>query len=163
MATAAQVIKAAFQKIIAQASEADLEEDEYSDAMFSLNNFMLALDAQGVTLGFTEVTSLGDDVTVPVGALRGVIYNLALELAPEYEAQLSPVAAAIAADGMKAMRDLGVSTPTSSMPCTLPRGSGNEGSFGSDWGSPFYPEGEEQILRETTGAIAVETGTGDAV
>ena len=55
MATVAQVAKASLQRILVQASEADLEADEYQDYMFALNNWMLSLDAQGISLGFTEV------------------------------------------------------------------------------------------------------------
>ena len=64
MATAGQVLKASLQKIIVQASEADLEPDEYSDAIFSMNNYMFDLDARGVHLGYTQVTNLSDEITV---------------------------------------------------------------------------------------------------
>ena len=55
MATVAQVAKASLQRILVQASEAELEPDEYQDFIFAMNNFMLSLDADGVSLGYTEV------------------------------------------------------------------------------------------------------------
>ena len=160
MATVAQVAKASLQKILVQASEADLEPDEYEDFIFSLNAYMLALDAEGVSLGYTVVSNLGDDVTVPPGALRGVIYNMAIEAAPEYDGTVTPAVAKIAEAGEKVMRLLGQSLPTSSFPSTLPVGSGNE-----RWGrvSHFFPESEAEILAETTGAIALESGTEAAI
>ena len=83
MATVAQVAKASLQRILVQASEAPLEPDEYQDYIFALNNYMAQLDAQGVMLGYTVVDSLGDEVTVPTGALRGIIANMAIEVAPD--------------------------------------------------------------------------------
>jgi hypothetical protein len=84
MATVAQVAKASLQRILVQASEAPLEPDEYQDYIFALNNYMTQLDAQGIVLGYTVVDSLGDEVTVPTGALRGIIANMAIEVAPDY-------------------------------------------------------------------------------
>ena len=52
MATVAQVAKASLQRILVQASESVLEPAEYSDYIFSLNNYMTELDAQGIQLGF---------------------------------------------------------------------------------------------------------------
>jgi hypothetical protein len=160
MATAAQVIKASLQRILAQASEADLEPDEYQDAIFALNNYMLDLDASGVTLGFTEINNLGEEVTVPPGALRGIIANLAIEVAPDYNGQITPGLTRAASDGLRTMRKLGVGTPITSLPCTLPIGSGND--YGNLRISPFYQCSEAEILAETTGSISLESGTNEA-
>jgi hypothetical protein len=159
VATAAQVLKAALQRILVQASEADLEPDEYQDAIFAMNNMVLAWDAEGIQLGYTEVSDLGDDVTVPVGALRGLIANLAIEVAPDYNGTISPGLAMAAESGMRAIRLIGQSVPTSAYPYTLPVGSGNEGSESRLRLSHFYADLEDQILAETTGAIGLETGT----
>lgn len=158
MATVAQVAKASLQRILVQASEADLEPDEFQDFIFAMNNWMLALDADGITLGYTEVSDLGDIVTVPTGALRGIIANMAIEVSPDYDGLVTPALAAAAADGLKTMRKLGQHTPTSQFPGNLPVGSGNEGS--GTWRSDrFYPDLEAQILAETTGAIGLEQDT----
>ena len=79
MATVAQVAKASLQRILVQASEAALEPDEYQDFIFAMNNYMAQLDAQGIVLGYTQVSNLADEVTVPTGALRGIIANMANE------------------------------------------------------------------------------------
>ena len=157
MATAAQVIKAALQRILVQGSEADFEADEYSDAIFAMNNMMLAYDADGIKLGYTQVNNLGDDVTIPVGALRGLIANLAVEIAPDYDGQISPALLRAANDGYNTMQILGVSITQTALPSTLPYGSGNT----SDpcWADKFYPDQERTILAETTGSIALENNT----
>lgn len=160
MATAAKVITAALQRILVQGSEADLEPDEYQDAIFAMNNYMLALDADGVSLGYTEVTNLGDEVTIPTGALRGLIANLAIEVSPDYNGTITQGLVAAATAGLAVMQKLGVSTPRAHLPCTLPIGSGNE-SYGYQ-DSHFYDCNEDDILAETTGSIALESGTNQA-
>jgi len=158
MATVAQVAKASLQRILVQASEADLEADEYSDFIFAMNNYMAELDAQGISLGYTEVSDLGDDVTIPTGALRGLIANLAIEVAPDYNGVVSQGLAKAARDGFNTMRLLGQRIAATKMPGTLPVGSGNEdNSYG--FLNHFYPESEEDILAETTGAIGLEQNT----
>ena len=156
MATASQVLKASLQKILVQASEADLEPDEYQDAIFTMNNMMLALDADGIKLGYTEVTTLADEITIPTGALRGLIFNLALDLAPEYDGQVTAALADAARAGMETMRKLGVAMGASAFPSTLPTGMGNYWAFNDQ---RYYPDEEALILAETTGSIALETGT----
>ena len=89
MATVAQVAKSSLQRILVQASEAPLEPDEYQDFIFSMNNYMAELDAQGIQLGYTVVSDLGDEVTIPTGALRGLIANMAIEVAPDYNGVVS--------------------------------------------------------------------------
>ena len=155
-ATTAEVIRAALQKILVQASEAPIEAAEAQDAIFALNNLMLALDADGVQLGYTEVTDLSDPVTVPAGALRGVIYNLGIEMAPEFNGTVTPALAAIAAAGMETMRKLGVHVGQTFYPSTLPVGSGNQGFTNT---IHFYPGTIGEILAETTGSISLEVDT----
>ena len=161
MATVAQVATASLKRILVQAADAPLEADEYQDFIFALNNFMLALDAEGITLGYTEVSNLGDEVTVPTGALRGIIANMAIEVAPDYNGTISPALANAAAEGMQVMRIIGQTISAASFPSTFPIGSGNEG--GQFATKKFYDGATEaQILAETTGAISLEDSTADA-
>ena len=160
MATVAQVAKAALQKILVQASESALEPSEYQDFIFTMNNFMLDLDAGGVSLGYTEVSNLGDTVTIPPGALQGLIYNTALLCAPEYDGEVTPTLMRIAHESLKTMRKLGRSIPTSSYPGTLSIGSGNEGNFNYR-NSHFFNDQEAAILAETTGSIGLESSTNE--
>ena len=158
MATVAQVAKASLQRILVQASEAALEPDEYQDFIFAMNNYMAQLDAQGITLGYTEVSDLGDDVTVPAGALRGIIANMAIEVAPDYGGVVSEGLVKAAREGMQTMRTIGGRMGPSALPSTLPIGAGNEDqSYGIN--NHFYPDSEAEILAETTGAIGLEINT----
>jgi hypothetical protein len=136
MATVAQVAKAALQRILVQASEAPLEPDEYQDFIFAMNNYMAQLDAQGISLGYTEVSDLGDTVTIPTGALRGLIANMAIEVSPDYGGVISEGLVVAARQGLQTMRVIG------------------RGISGH-----FYPDREAEILAESTGAIGLEVNT----
>lgn len=140
MATASQVIKAALQEILVQASEAPLEADEYQDSIFILNTMMQAYDADGIKLGWTDVSNLADVLTVPIGALMGIISALAVRLAPTWGANVSPELIDKAKIGVETMRKLGVILEDIEFPSTLPRGSGN-----SQYGWPYqgYYTGNE--------------------
>jgi hypothetical protein len=161
MATVAQVAKASLQRILVQASEAELQPDEYQDFIFAMNNYMLDLDASGITLGYTEVSNLADQITIPTGALRGLIANMAIEVAPDYGGEITQGLQIAAQEGLKTMRKLGIEIKRSNYPSTLPIGSGNE-HCGTWRTSHFYPEQEDLILAETTGSIALESGTNEA-
>lgn len=158
MTTTAQVTKAALQLLLVQDSESELPADEYQDTIFAMNNLMLSLDAQGISLGYTVVSNLGDEITIPPGAIQGLIYNLALEMAPQFNATITPGITNGAQLGMEAMRQLGQIIVTSQYPGTLPVGSGNEG-----WRNDrhFFPDREAEILAETTGAIGLEADTNE--
>lgn len=159
MATVAQVANAALKRILVQASEAPLEADEYQDFIFAMNNYMLALDAEGITLGYTVVSDLGDEVTVPTGALRGIIANMAIEVAPDYNGTISPRLEAAAQQGLQVMRIIGQIMGQTAYPSTLPIGSGNEGDYALLTRHFYDGANEAQILAETTGAISLEDDT----
>jgi hypothetical protein len=158
MATVAQVAKASLQRILVQASEAALEPDEYQDFIFAMNNYMLSLDANGISLGYTEVNNLADKVTIPTGALRGLIANMAIEVSPDYNGTISQGLVLAASEGLKVMRLIGQTIPTTALPPTLPTGSGND-TDGGGLTANYYPYLESQILAETTGAIGLESNT----
>lgn len=156
MATVEEVAKASLGSILVQGSEAPLNPDDYQAFIFALNNYMTSLDAEGIALGYTVVDSINDQVTIPVGALRGVIANMAIEVAPDYGATVTDALVVRAQQGMNAMRRLGKSSPQTQYPSTLPRGSGNYHEYNT---TPFYPDLEAEILAEVSGSIGLETGT----
>ena len=158
MAKVAQVLDAALKRILVQGANVDLEPDEYQDAIFAMNNLVLAWDAEGIQLGYTEVSDLGDDVTIPTGALRGLIANVAIEIAPDYNGKISDGLTKAAQEGMETIRLIGQSVPQSYYPGTLPMGSGNACTSS---GGHYYPDQEAVILAETTGAIGLESSTNE--
>ena len=163
MATVTQVAIASLNQINILEEAAPIEPYQIEQFIFALNNYMLALDATGVKLGYTLVDSADDTVTVPTGALRGVIFNMAVESGPTYDVPLTQELNKLATAGLKAMRFLGQTMGDSYYPVTLPVGSGNEHDTGFRLWSHFYDfDLENEILAETTGSISQETNTGNA-
>ena len=158
MATAAQVTKAILQEILVHGSESELEAVEFQDTVFTMNNYMTAQDASGIKLGYTVVTDLGDEITIPNGALQGLISNVAIMVAPQFGATVEQSLIAKAQMGLSAMRKLGVSQERMRFPSTLPRGSGNESNT-TGREDHFFHDDQDSVLTETGNNISLETNT----
>lgn len=133
------IITDALQMIVVQASEASIEPDEAQSAIRWLNRMMARLNSNGIRLGYTPINNLTDDITIPDGAIEGVIANLAFTLHPQYVTDELPSATLVAAakEGMKTLRSIGMTIEPTVYPSTLPFGSGNEDlGFATDH---FYP------------------------
>ena len=157
MASAGTLVKQILNEINVRESEAPLQADETQDTIFNMNSYMLAQAANGIDLGYTAVSDLGDTVTVPDGALMGIVANVAIMMAPTFGKQVSQALVVKAKTGLAAMRKLGVTITASNYPAILPIGSGNEDD--DSYNSKFYPDQDSTILGETGGAIGLETGT----
>lgn len=156
METADSVIKSALEEIIVQASEAPIQPPQAQAAIKYMNRMMSAFAVSGINLGYTTVTSLGDDITIPDGAVEGLVLNLAIRLAPQYDRPVGPALVDNAKGGKKAMLKLAVNIGPTQYPSTLPRGSGNEDRTFDDH---FYPEPDDAITTEQSGFISVESET----
>jgi hypothetical protein len=159
METAQQVINDALQEILVQASEQSVQSVDFQTGRRYLNRMMTALDAQGISLGYTNIILPTDLVTVPDGALEAIVFNLALKLVNTYDIPAGPMLAFNAREGMKVLRVLGVTMTPTSLPCTLPCGSGND-KFYSD--TYFYPCPADEVLEEQGGSILLESNTNEA-
>lgn len=122
--TAANIAQRALRLLLVEAPEAPLSADEYTDFYSAMNDYMGALEAQGIELGYTNVTDGGDIVTVPPGAIRGIVANVAIEVSPDYGGNVTQELQVQAMKGMKAMLHLGVKMGATSNPNGLPLGSG---------------------------------------
>jgi len=148
MATAGDIANSALKRILVQASDAPLEADEYADFIEAMNNYMAALEAEGVKLGYTPVDNVADSVTVPPGALRGLIANLAIEVAPDFGGSISASLVGQARSGMQAMRLLGQSRILGAFPSNLPVGSGVEDE---GWDSDHFYQNQVSGLLTLSG------------
>ena len=157
MAKAGQAVRAILQEILVQESEADLEASEVADTIFAMNNFMTELDANGVKLGYTIINSLDDTLTIAAGAINGLIKNVAMQIAPQFDAIVTPALLAQARKGLKVMTNIGVTLQPAEFPDTLPIGSGNEHD---DFNfNHFYPGLDDTILTEGNNNILLEDET----
>ena len=157
METANTIIVDALQELLIQASEAPIEADEAQTAIRYLNRMMAEFDAEGISLGYTNVSNLSDSITVPDGAVGGIVTNLAIRLASQYDKQVSASLAASAQAGKEAMTNIAVTILETSYPSTLPIGSGNQGD--SAFTDPFYADEESMVANETGGYISIESST----
>lgn len=157
--TAGDIIKDALGEIVVLGAEAPLESVDAQAAMRYLNRMMAAFDADGIALGYTEVNNLNSPITVPAGAIAGMVYQLGVMLWDQFsDGQTVPATLlAKAISGKNTMRNLAVSIGATEFPSTLPIGSGNEG--GRTQTDKFYPDLESTILAETNGSIGLEEDT----
>jgi len=146
-------------ELVVLGAEADLEASEIQSTIRYMNRYMTMLDAKGLSLGYTKVNTVNDDITIPDGAIMGMIKNVALMLAPQYGAVVTAELMQAANEGLKAIRNLAIDLQPTKYPSTLPIGSGNEWQ-GIEW-SHFYPDedGLEDIISEGTRNILLEDDT----
>lgn len=144
MATASEVAQRALHRILVEADEATLQATEYTDFYTAMNDYMADLEAKNINLGYTPVTAGTDTVTVPAGALRGIITNVAIEVAPEYGGHVSPALQQAAMESMKTLRKLGQTKIQVSYPTNLPIGSGNDDS--NFYNFPLYTIQDSALL-----------------
>lgn len=157
--TASSIVTDALGEILVSAAEQPVEAVEMSTGIRFLNRMMATFDSNGVSLGFTVITGPSDAITVAAGAIDGMVANLALRLAPQFDVATTPELIAAAKNGYQAMLNIAVTIEPTQMPCTMPIGSGNErdnGGFGSD---KFYACPEDVVLTEGNGNIELEGDT----
>lgn len=158
METAESIVTTALEEIQQAANEQPIETVDFNRGVLYLNRMMAALDAMGISLGFTVITSAASPITVPAGAIEGMVFNLALKLAPTYDVLISQDLRENARTGLKAMRKISFVSPRTQHPCTLPIGSGNEGHHTFN-DHHFYSCPDAELLTEQGGSILLEDST----
>lgn len=160
METASSLIGDAFAEILVQANEQELQSVDFQNGVRYLNRMMSSWASSGLALGYSKVSKASDIITVPEGALEGMVFNLALRLAPQYDIPINPLLRENARRGLNSVRKIAVKRSPTPYPCTLPVGSGNEHS-GSYNNNHFYPCQEDEVLTEQEGAILLESNTNE--
>jgi hypothetical protein len=158
MAKASEYVRAALLKAKKVGAEQPIAAADARDALDALNDMLFEWEGVGISLGFTEVSDLGDEVTIPDYAKRAVKFNLAINVAGEYGKNLlSADTIATAAASYDNLVNMTVSVAVQRFPSTLPVGKGNECSR---YESRFFPGDEAGTLeRQTGGAILTEDDT----
>ena len=157
METAESVIKDILQEILVQASEQSIEAVDFQFVVRYMNRYMAQL-AVTIPLGYTVVTDPEDLITIPDGAINGLIFNVALKVLNSFDIDVGPTLAVNAKDGLFAMRKLSRNAVSTKHPSTLPIGKANE-CVGS--GAKFYGGEETTILTEQNGSILLEDTTNE--
>jgi len=157
METAEAVVKDILQEILVQASEQPVKAVDFQFVVRYMNRYMNRL-AVTVPLGYTEVSEPTDLITIPDGAVEGLIFNVAMRVAPSYDVTVTPSMREDAKEGLEAVRKLARNTVATKHPSTLPIGSGNQ-DCGDD--SRFYAGEDTTVLTETNGNILLEDITNE--
>ena len=159
MELANTVIKDILQEILVQASEQQVEAVDSQTTIRYMNRWAAEMDVMGISLGYTKITNPTDPVTIPDGALNGLIFNVALRLATSYDIPVQPTLAESANNGLKALRKIAVQIKPSRNPSTLPIGAGNENDAQDFNNFHFFPENPDVIAGEIGGSIQLESET----
>jgi len=152
------MVKKIMDMLVVGASEAPIPAVDAQNIVDYMNDYMASIDVMGIDIGYTEVTSLASPITVPSGAIRGIIANTAMLVAPSYAVPITQALAMQAKAGQAAMVRLASGIGPTRYPSTLPRGSGNSCNNGSI-NNRFYPDLQGTILAEPSGSIGLEENT----
>lgn len=101
MTTAADIVGAALRKIGSVDPNEPIDAGDYETCIAALNRMCMRLEAKGIAIGWSPVSNPGDTIPSPIETEDALIYGLALMIAPEYGAAVSPMVAAMAAATMK--------------------------------------------------------------
>lgn len=136
--TAESLVSDILREIYVQANEQDVPDIEFQTCLRYLNRYMAEINADGVRIPWVELTNPADKVHTPAGAINGIIANVAMRVANQYDVQVSATLADAAAKGYEVMLKLGVKVGKQNFPSSLPIGSGNENWLDND--SHFFPD-----------------------
>ena len=157
METAESVINDILQEILVQSSEQPIEAVDFQFVRRYMNRYMSELAITN-PLGYTSVTSPTDLITIPDGAINGLIYNVALNVVTSFDLDPAGSLVANAARSLKVIRKISRNSVSTKHPSTLPIGSGNE-CYGDYY--KFYQGVEPNILTEQNGSILLEDTTNE--
>lgn len=113
MSTVVKIVTRALRILdVVDASEAPTASD-FETAVEALNGMMRRWEANGLALGWQDVSHAEEDLPAPPEAEQAIAFNLALVLRPEYlGVTLGTDVYQIAADGLSALRrDMLVANP----------------------------------------------------
>lgn len=153
--TKRQIVEQAFAEIGLASYEFDIQPDGLQSALRQLDA-MLAMwsGTQGIRIGFAGGDGFGDiaaDTEVPLWAVEGLYYNLALRLAPSFGKMPNPVTVANAKAGLDAIR-------VRCVPVTTRRTPGYAGAGNSLYGAVAMPEALEPVATGPDNSLTFATG-----
>lgn len=112
MATTASVVARALRLLRVLDPKEAPEAEDFETACEALNSMMQRWEANGIALGWQNVSGPKEELPIPPDAEQVVVYNLALTLRPEYGATLDPDVVAAAREGLAELRrDVLVANP----------------------------------------------------
>ena len=156
MQTVLRTLERAYSKIKVKQSGIDLSSEEIADGISEMNAFMWLQDADGLGVGWSDVSS--SDQTLPVAdwVIPFVENGTALRLGTEFGVEIDPRLAGMFEEALRVVEKNNVVIPTIKYPSILPTG-GEESSryCGSKY---FSDEDQNTIGIGTQGFLRNELG-----
>lgn len=152
METAEEVVKDILQEVLVYSSEQPLEAVDFEFVVRYMNRYMAQL-AVTVPLGYTKVSNPTDLITIPDGAMNGLIFNVALRILNSFDVTVGQRLEQNAKEGLDAMRKIARNNVITKHPSTLPIGSGNYCEYQD---KRFYDGESSTLLDEQNGNILLE-------
>ena len=151
---AEKLFKKAYFSISKNAANQPLTTDKSEAAVDALNDLMYEYADLG--LGYTIITSDGDDITTPNWSWRWMRYLLALELAEEFGTLANyNTLEAKRREAYSSVLAATIDIPPPELTSNVPKGSGNTG-FDDVWSRDYYTETDEGVLTEQNDIIVTE-------
>lgn len=143
MSTGTAIIQRALQGIGAHSRVAPASPESITLGMEKLNSMLEMWLSQGITIGFTPLDVPGDNLNEPADTKNGIICNLAIELAPDFDNGKQIVSQELrrnAKVGFGNIKNLyqKITIPKKVVSSTLPVGAGNSRGVNR---RTFFPKG----------------------
>ena len=157
MAKASEYVRSALLKILKVGSEQPIQAADAQDTLEALNDMMSEWEGVGISLGFTLLSDLGDEVTIPASTNRAVKTNLAVYIADQFGKAVEASTVAMARTSYNNLVNQFINVGAATMPSIMPLGAGNTCGRHT---SRFFPgDVDGTLIRETGGAILTEDDT----
>lgn len=112
MAKVGQVVRDALLLIRTVDAAEAVPAEHMQDGIFALNAMLRRWEANGISLGWNDVSSPEDVAAFPDEAMEAVSASLAVRLAPRFGVQPDPAVVQIANDGLTLLRrDVRIANP----------------------------------------------------
>jgi len=158
MAKASEFVRTVLLKLVQTGAEQPIEQVDAQDVLEAMNDMMAEWEGVGISLGYTEVSSLGDEVTVPDSTKRAIKSNLAVYVADQFGKQVDASTILSARETWNNIVNQYITINAATFSGTLPTGAGN--NCGDNFNSRFFPgDVDGTLTRETGGAILTEEDT----
>jgi len=142
-----QLVLAALKELGVVQRDTDATAEELADVCRRLDAMMASWDGDGLHLAYPipadDAVDLAADSNLKSSAVRAVVANLALEIAPQFGREPSGLTLKSAKAGLDTLRTLAVTTSRQRLPGGVPRGAGGQRAGLSR--SPFTPQPDPGI------------------